>query len=70
MKQIDLLNVLDVKTCTLDLYLCRAEFAHIKKKKFRNEWIYQNISINDLKKLKKLTSRHQNRKRNYLLYGD
>ena len=41
-----------VKCHTIDLYLCRPEFSHIKKRKERKICYYDNLTFEDLEKLR------------------
>lgn len=43
--------------CTINMYLCRAEFSHIKKAQLNNETIYLNITLDDIKKIKQIMGR-------------
>lgn len=50
-------NILKIGIPTIEMYLCRAEFSHVKKIK----GVYINITPNDIQRLKTLTNRRFNK---------
>lgn len=52
---------LNVKHNTIDLYLCRLEFKHIKRYKEKKTWYYDNITFNDIETMYNLIKRRRRR---------
>lgn len=62
-QQQKLVEMLQVRRQTIEMYLCRAEFSHINKVWNKGQWWYEHITTTDLEKLRKLTRRKWNAKR-------
>ena len=58
----DLCEILGITSQTLNVYLNRAEFGHLKNIRINKYKYFTNITINDIKTLKKLINRKANKK--------
>lgn len=58
----DLLKLINVKQQTLNLYLCRSDFSHIKQFFKGKHLYYYNLSLKDIEKLKQLAERKKPKK--------
>ena len=55
-----LLEAVECAKTTLNVYLCRAEFAHIQKVRMeKNKFLFKGVTNKDIRRLKELKKRNK-----------